>query len=125
MKNKKLFIDKIVNSILVLTMVFSLNINSFFVFAEELDNNSTENNIESSEILENNIDENKLESEEKIENKDEENNISEEDINDEDSLSEEESSDIKDKTEIEEIVEEEMEKVPAADKVEDIDLPFD
>ena len=48
MKNKKLFIDKIACVILTLAMVFSLNINSFFIFAAELDTNSTENNIESS-----------------------------------------------------------------------------
>ena len=112
MKNKKLFIDKIINPILVLALVFSLNINSFFIFAEELDNYSSENNSESSEILDENIEKN-VESEEIIDTKDEqkdnieikENNKSEEEKNNEDILSEEETSDIENVDEVEDEIE--------------------
>ena len=112
MKNKKLFIDKIINPILVLALVFSLNINSFFIFAEELDNYSSENNSESSEILDENIEKN-VESEEIIDTKDEqkdnieikENNKLEEEKNNEDILSEEETSDIENVDEVEDEIE--------------------
>ena len=98
MKNKKLFIDKIACVILTLAMVFSLNINSFFIFAAELDTNSTENNIESSEILDVNGDDKSVDSEETINTKDEksidkdENNKSEENTEKENIISEEETS---------------------------------
>ena len=98
MKNKKLFIDKIACVILTLAMIFSLNINSFFIFAEELDTNSTENNIESSEILDVNGNDEKVDSEENIDTKDEksidkdENNKSEENTENENIISEEETS---------------------------------